>query len=262
MSSWARDLRYKCVGLLTSASKSSLDFLLPPRCLICSAATDRGGAYCPNCWKDLPLIERPFCEQLGIPFVHHMGAGALSPKAISDPPLFARSRSATLFSGSARECVHKLKYGRRRELAKPMAEMMVRAGKDILQERSIIIPVPLHWTRLVERRFNQAADLANEIAAYTGYPIEISGLQRTRRTQNQVGLTGKERAKNVRGAFRVKAASAPVISSQRVLLVDDVFTTGSTVRTCVRALLSAGASSVDVLTFSMADTTANQTNLP
>ncbi|WP_368669673.1 ComF family protein [Roseibium sp. RKSG952] len=180
----------------------------------------------------------------------------MSPRAIAEPPLFDRARAVAIYSGKAREMVHRFKYGARRELAAPMARLMARAGQELFEDDCLLVPVPLHWTRRIERRFNQAADLAVELGRETGQPVLLQGLQRTRKTQRQVGLSGKDRIRNVRGAFAVSEAGRARVFGQRIVLVDDVLTTGSTVQTCVRVLRSAGAGQVDVLTFALADLTS------
>jgi ComF family protein len=226
-----------------------VDLVLPPQCLACAHPIGREGALCAGCWSRLRLIERPFCERLGIPFAYDLGAGALSAEAIADPPPFGRCRAAAAFDDIARQLVHGLKYRDRLELAGWMADWMARAGADVLAEADIIVPVPMHRRRLWSRRFNQSAALANTIAARSGKPAVLSAVQRVRPTRQQVGLTAGERDKNVRGAFRVPDSERLAVAGRKVLLIDDVYTTGATVKAATRALLRAGAASVDILVF-------------
>ena len=176
--------------------------------------------------------------------------GALSAEAIADPPPFDRCRAVAHFDETARRLVHALKYRDRPELARWMGLWMRRAGSELVSEADIIVPVPLHRGRLWRRRFNQAAALAQAIAFEAGRPLDATVLARIRSTGQQVGLSATDRALNVRGAFRVRQDRRPAIEGRRVLLVDDVYTTGATIKAATRALLRGGAAAVDVLVFS------------
>jgi ComF family protein len=198
----------------------------------------------------MPFIERPFCERLGTPFAQDLGPGLLSPAAHADPPVFARARAvATYDEGPARILVQRLKYADRLDLAPAMARWMARAGAELTAEADMVIPVPLHRFRLWTRRFNQAALLAKGVADHAGLRYAPLALKRVRRTRPQVGLTREARAANVQGAFRVPPEAAPGVAGARVLLVDDVLTSGATLNAAARVLLRAGAARVDVLTF-------------
>jgi ComF family protein len=162
-----------------------------------------------------------------------------------------------IFDDVARRLVHGLKYRDRLELAAWMARWMARAGSEILAEADVVVPVPLHRRRLWWRRANQSALLAAVIADNGGKPFAPTALARIRATEQQVGLTPDQRDRNVRGAFRVPAPEAMSVSGRRVLLVDDVYTTGATVKAATRALLRAGAVGVDVLVFARVVRAAN-----
>jgi ComF family protein len=235
-------------------ARAALGFVLPKRCLGCDARTDSGDdGLCAACWRQMPFLERPWCQRLGIPFAYDVGEGAWSPAAIASPPVFDRLRSVAFYEGPARHLVHSLKFSARRELARPMARWMVRAGSEVLTPDSLLVPVPLHWLRLLSRRFNQAADLAREVSLAGGGQYEPALLKRRKRTRRQVGLAAKDRRKNVRKAFAVDADGAARLQGRHVVLIDDVMTTGSTVTACSNCLMSAGAASVDVLTFALVD---------
>src|SRR5690606_2557521 len=225
------------------------DLLYPQRCVACGAATAEAHALCPRCWGGLAFIERPFCERLGTPFAVDIGGLLLSPAAIADPPVFARARAVARFDGAAWEMVHRLKYGDRMDLAEAMGRMMVRAGSEILAEAEVLLPVPLHRTRLFSRRFNQAAALARVISRHAGVPWEAEVLRRVKRTRPQAGLTRPQRAGNLQGAFAVPPERRMAVEGRSVVLVDDVLTTGATANAASRALLRAGARQVDVLAF-------------
>jgi len=235
-------------GVLT-AGRAAADLALPPQCLACDAPTGQHGGLCVACWTKLKLIEKPYCARLGVPFAYDLGPNALSAEAIADPPPFDRCRAVAVFDDTARALVHGLKYRDRLDLAAWMAGWMRRAGADLIGEAEVIVPVPLHRRRLWWRRFNQAAALAGALANQTGKPFRPLVLARIRATEQQVGLTHDQRDKNVRGAFRVPIERKAEISGKRVLLVDDVYTTGATVKAATRALVRAGAAAVDVLVF-------------
>jgi len=228
---------------------SSVNVLLPPHCLGCEMPVAETGSLCARCWGRLTLIERPYCERLGTPFSYDLGTGALSAEAIADPPPFERLRAVAAHDDMARKLVHGLKYGDRLDLARWMAQWMARAASELTRDADVIVPVPLHRRRLWTRRFNQSAALGLCIAEIAGKPFAPTALRRLRATRQQVGLSATERATNVRGAFAVPPAERAAIAGRRVLLVDDVYTTGATVKAATRALLRAGATAVDAVTF-------------
>jgi ComF family protein len=241
--------RAAAAALLRSAFRRLADLALPPACLACGRPLASHGALCASCWGKLRLIEAPYCAVLGIPFAYDLGPGALSAEAIADPPPFDRCRAVAAFDDSARTLVHGLKYRDRMELAGWMGGWMARAGNELLADADLIVPVPLHRGRLWWRKFNQSAALAAAIARKSGKPFVSSALARIRPTAQQVGLSANDRDKNVRGAFRVAVEAKPSFAGKRVLLVDDVYTTGATARAATRALLRGGAKAVDVLVF-------------
>jgi ComF family protein len=158
--------------------------------------------------------------------------------------------------GPARRLVHRLKYSDRLELARPMGAWMARAGAEILAEADLIVPVPLHRFRLMSRRFNQAATLAHSVSQASAVPVDSQALVRTKPTPPQVGLSRPQRAGNVQGAFRLAEEAKPKIFGARIVLVDDVLTSGATANAASRALLRGGAKSVDVLVFARVVTNA------
>ena len=235
---------------LAPLGRTALDLLYPPTCIACHAATGVPDTLCARCWSGLRFIERPFCERLGTPFAVDLGAPLLSPAAIADPPVFRRARAVAHYDEAARVLVQRLKYGDRLDLAQALGRMMATlAGAELIAEAELVVPVPLHRWRLWRRRFNQAMALAQVIAAGRGLPCDPSLLLRVRPTRPQVGLSRAQRQENLQGAFRVPAEARPRLHGKRVLLVDDVMTTGSTANAASRALLRGGAESVDVLAF-------------
>ncbi|GJE10629.1 ComF family protein [Methylobacterium longum] len=237
---------------LRGVPRGVLSLIYPPTCVGCGAATADPGALCPACWSGMRLIEEPVCQRYGTPFAVDLGVGPLlSPRAIADPPAFGRGRAVALYDGVARQLVHRLKYEDRLDLAGVMARMMAASGRTLIAEAHCLVPVPLHRGRLWRRRFNQAAILARRIAREAGRPCMPAALVRVRATRSQVGLSRAARAENLSGAFRVPEPEAHRIRGRRILLVDDVTTTGATGNAATRALLRAGATSVDFLTFAL-----------
>jgi len=234
--------------LARAALRTALDLALPPLCPSCRVPVE-GRGLCPSCWSKLSFITRPYCERLGIPFAYDPGPGILSMEAIADPPSYNRARATVRFDGISRALVHSLKYGDRLDLAPMMGRWMGRAGREILAEADALVPVPLHWRRQWARRFNQSAMLATAVSAESGVPIAGGVLKRVKATAQQVGLSRSERASNVQGAFKVPEESKGAVVGRRLVLVDDVLTSGATVDGCARALNRAGAANVDVLIF-------------
>jgi ComF family protein len=235
-------------GAARAVLRGALDLALPPLCAACREPVD-GKGLCPACWSKLSFITRPYCERLGIPFVYDPGPGILSMAAIADPPSYNRARAAVRFDEISRALVHALKYGDRLDLVPMMGRWIGQAGRELLAEADALVPVPLHWRRRWARRFNQSAVLAAEISRNSGVPVETGALKRIKPTPQQVGLSRPQRAANVQGAFRVPEDGRAAVTGRRLILVDDVLTSGATVDGCARALLRAGAANVDVLVF-------------
>jgi ComF family protein len=226
----------------------ALDLALPRLCAVCREPVE-GEGLCPACWSKLSFISRPYCERLGIPFVYDPGPGILSMEAIADPPAYQRARAAVRVDEIARALVHALKYGERLDLAPMMGRWLAQAGGELLADADALVPVPLHWRRHWARRFNQSALLAAAVAKASGVPVAARALKRVKFTPQQVGLSRAQRATNIQGAFRVPPDGKAEVAGRRLVLIDDVLTSGATVEGCTKALLRAGARSVDVLVF-------------
>ena len=191
---------------------------------------------------------------MGIPFSVEMGEGLLSAEAIADPPPFSRLRSVVLYDQLARKLVSLLKYSDRSDLGRWMAGWMVSAGTELLQDSDVVVPVPLHRSRLWGRRYNQSAELARFIAKNSLVEYMPQLLVRRKLTRQQVGLSEGERERNVSGAFVVPDEQKIHLKEKRVVLVDDVYTTGATVKAATRALMRGGAENVDILVFAKVET--------
>lgn len=233
---------------LTTVSHRLLDIALPNLCAACREPVASEGV-CASCWSKLSFIAPPFCARLGIPFVYDPGPGFLSMEAIADPPAYTRARATVRYDDVARLLVHGFKYQDRTELAPLLGRWMARAGAELLNDADLIVPVPLHWRRGWSRRYNQSGALATVIGKLSQVPIGGEALKRIRPTTQQVGLSRMERAKNVQGAFRVPDSRKAEVKGRRIVLIDDVLTSGATVDACARALLRSGAADVDVLVF-------------
>ena len=237
-----------CRNAWSHASRLALDIALPTLCVACREPVE-GEGVCASCWAKLSFIAPPFCPRLGIPFVYDPGPDMLSMEAIANPPAYARARAAVRYDDVARTLVHALKYQDRTDLAPSMGRWMARAGRELLNEADALIPVPLHWRRGWSRRYNQSGALARIIEQQTGVAVAAEALRRIRPTEQQIGLSRPQRASNVQGAFKVAPDRQHLIAGRRVVLIDDVLTSGATVDACARALLRAKAAAVDVLVF-------------
>src|SRR6478672_4464297 len=238
----------RVAAVLRASLARVLDVALPQLCPTCREPV-HGAGLCPACWSKLSFIAPPYCARLGIPFPFDGGPGLLSMEAIADPPAYQRARAAVRYDEIARKLVHALKYGDRLDLAPTMGRWMARAGRELIADADALLPVPLHWRRQWARRFNQSAVLAHIVAETSGKSVAHGALKRVKATPQQVGLDKSERAHNVQGAFRVPGAGKAEVVGRKLLLVDDVLTSGATVDACARALLRAGAAGVDVLVF-------------
>jgi predicted amidophosphoribosyltransferase len=226
-----------------------LDALLPPHCLTCESTVERQGTLCGTCFRELHLLTPPFCRACGVPFLHagQGGAEGLCPTCRAHPPAFDTARAALHYDEGAKRLLLPFKHADRTELAVPLVARMARAGAALLARADLLTPVPLHWRRLLARRYNQAALLGRQLASGAGRPFLPDLLRRTRPTPPLDHRGAAERAAVLEGAFAVSPGAQARIVGKRVLLVDDVMTSGATAEACARALLAAGATGVDVL---------------
>lgn len=234
--------------------RAILDILFPPICHYCKTfIPDAGDIHlCGTCMEDVVSIESPHCKTCGLPFQTEGGIDHVCGGCLMTRRPFDAARAAAVFSGPVQELVHRFKYGKKVHLRRPLALLTVSRLSPFIGEvcPDIVIPVPLHARRLRERGFNQAVLLGEVLAKEWRLPLSRRDLQRIRWTDPQVGLTAAEREANVRGAFAVADPSR--MRGKRVLLVDDVYTTGSTVAECARVLKRAGAEAVLVATVARA----------
>ena len=230
-------------------ARTALDAVLPPQCLACKAVVAEPGALCAACWSKVRFVAPPQCARCGVPFENIVPPdGTLCGACLAHPPGYDRARAAFRYDDGSRGLVLAFKHGDRTDAAPAYGRWLLRAGADLVASADVIAPVPLHWTRLFSRRYNQAALLAGALGRIAGKTVVPDLLVRRRRTPSQGTLTRAERARNVRGAFAVAPRRAGVASGARMLLIDDVLTTGATVEAAAAALRRAGATAVDVLT--------------
>jgi len=231
---------------LTALWRTAIDLLLPPRCLATGEIVDAQGMVSPAFWSQLQFIEDPFCKTCGIPFSFGTSPDTLCAACMDREPVFDQARSAVIYNDASRKIILSFKYGDRLHAVHTFTPWMLRAGHELLNSADIVIPVPLHHRRLRERRFNQSALLAHELARKSEKTYIPDALLRTRHTIPQQGLNFKERGKNVRGAFAANERYA--LKGKTVLLVDDVFTSGATLNECARVMKAVKAAAVNVLT--------------
>ena len=226
-------------------------FIYPPTCPGCGQPlhSDRSEPFCPDCLMTLEFISEPYCPVCGVPYTKEIPNPHLCGDCLSGIHYFDRARSTGSYRGALREVLHRFKYGGRTSLARPLAHMLIAPGKHLARLHKIdhIIPVPLHPKRLRQRGFNQASLLARRLGSALKISVDYASLQRSRWTEPQTGLTRRQRAANVKGAFSLKSNAK--VRRKGILVVDDVLTTGETVNQCVRVLKKDGeAREVAVLT--------------
>ena len=227
-----------------------LSFLFPEVCQLCGEqrATARDGYVCGRCWSHVRFIKPPFCERCGLPFPGDLTTPFECANCREMELHFSAARSAVVAGGAVREIIHRYKYQRALWFEPFLAGLLLRETVPVLrgQNWDLIVPVPLHPLKQRERELNQAERLAARLSAATRIPVNKNLVQRVRFTNTQTRLTRSERAANMRGAFAMRPGAR--LDRERVILVDDVFTTGATTSACAQTLLAAGADEVCVWT--------------
>jgi len=225
-----------------------VDLILPPRCLVSGGIVDSPGKIAPQAWATLRFIGAPYCEVCGYPFDFEVEKEALCAACLRERPLYASARTALIYDDASRGVILKFKHGDRTDGAQTLAAWLARAGAAQLAAAAVILPVPLHRWRLLRRRYNQAALLAQALAKSSGRACMVDALVRRRATAIQGHKGFRERHRNVKNAFAVHPKRLAGLQGKTVVLVDDVYTSGATIKECTKALLDAGVAAVHVLT--------------
>lgn len=236
------------MAALRQAARHIFDAVLPPRCLSCGDLVPDPARLCAACWSKLTFITAPFCSHCGDPFELPVAGLRRCGACIGRPPAYDQARAALIYDDRSKRLILALKQGDRTDTVPLLARWLAAAGHDLLAQADLIAPVPLHRWRLWRRRFNQSALLAAALGRLQAKPVVADLLQRARATPSQGSLNARQRRRNVVGAFALSPAMAARVKGKRVLLVDDVLTTGATVEACCRPLRRAGAAWIGVVT--------------
>lgn len=228
-----------------AAGRLLLNAVLPPQCLACSTVVDTPGHLCGTCFGRFTFITPPHCGICGLPLDQAVTEDLICGACVVERPAYGMARAAFIYDAHSRPLVLKLKHGDRTDMAVHLARWLQRAGREALEAADVIVPVPLHRWRLLMRAYNQSALLARALGQLSGKPVIADALTRTKVTVPQGGLSRAERRRNVAKAFSVRAPAD--VAGKRVLLVDDVLTSGATANACAVTLFHAGAAAVDVL---------------
>ena len=234
-------------ALSRAALRTVVDFALPPRCPGCGAIVQDEHGFCLECWSQLVFLGEPCCARCGLPFEHDGGGEAECGACLADPPRFDCARAAVAYGDIPRKVALKLKYGGRPGVAETMARLMERHLPRGGGGGAILAPVPLHRWRIWTRGYNQAALIAAALSRRSGLAAVPDLLERTKATPYLRGMSPRERALAVRGAFRVAERRRADVAGRSVVLVDDVHTSGATAGACARALKKAGAAKVGLV---------------
>lgn len=224
--------------------------ILPARCPVTGEIVDRQGMISPAAWQALTFVTDPLCSCCGLRLPHDSDSDdvVLCAVCLAERPVFHQARSAVLYDDHSRPLILGFKHADQTHLVRIFTPWLKLAGQKILDDADVIVPVPLHWTRLLKRRYNQSAILAKALARESGKIYGADVLKRIRATPPQGTLSRKERLQNVRKAFSLHGKRAGFVRDKKIILIDDVYTTGATIEECAGVLYAAGAQRVDVLT--------------
>jgi ComF family protein len=237
---------------IKSVSGFLLDQVIPPTCLSCTETVGNSAALCPNCWSSLTFISEPFCQTCGLPFDLEDDDNQVCGPCLKKTPPYSLMRSSLIYDEASRPMILSFKHGDQLDACPTFAKWLATADPSMFHDVDVVTAVPLHWLRLLKRRYNQSAMMSNALAKTQNLRAIPDLLTRQRNTASQGHLTRNQRRANVRGAFRMNPRYQAFVEDKVVLLVDDVLTTGATIEACCLALRNAGAAEVRVLTLARA----------
>ncbi len=227
--------------------KPVIDIILPPRCLLCGKAIHSDSSLCADCFSKINFINKPYCKHCGMPLDADIPDGLCCTNCLTAKQNLRLCRSAIKYDEISKRLILNFKFSDHLENKKLLCNWLFMAGEDIFKHGiDVIVPVPLHYARLFKRKYNQSAILAAGLSELCNIPADYASLKKIRHTTPQIQCSGKQRTQNVKNAFQVVAPQN--IKGKRIVLIDDVYTTGSTLNECAKALKKAGAKSVDALT--------------
>lgn len=227
--------------------KTFIDIILPPRCLLCGKVIHSDNTLCGECFSKINFISKPYCKHCGLPLIDNTQNELGCMSCLSDKNHFRLCRSTIKYDNFSKKIILDFKFSDRLENKKLLSRWLFIAGEDIFKQGiDVIIPVPLHYARLFKRKYNQSAVLAEGLSKLCNIPADFSSLKKIKHTTPQILCSGKQRTQNVKNAFQVVAPEH--LKGKRIVLIDYVYTTGSTLNECAKALKKAGAKSVDALT--------------
>jgi ComF family protein len=242
---------------IKSAARVALDLIFPPQTLDDGPRPLAAGLSA-EAWSRITFLDDPVCDGCGVPFEFSQGQGARCAACLARPRAFSRARAACLYDENSSGPILQLKHADRTDLAPLFARWLSRAARDLLADADAVTPVPLHRTRMFARRYNQSAEIARPLARLHGLAYLPDAVSRVRATETQGGKSGSGRRRNVAAAFETPRSRVAQVAGKRIVLIDDVMTTGATLEGCARALLKAGAACVDVAVVSRVKELANR----
>lgn len=229
-----------------------IKLIFPPKCPLCEKIVEEDETLCKDCWEKIKFIKEPFCDKCSSPLEYKASKKVICAHCIQTKPLYVKLRSAVVYNSFVSKIIFKFKFYDKIHLKKIMAKLMVEASKDIMDDIDILIPIPLHKKRLIFRKYNQSLLLAEEIAKLTNKQVIYNFIYKNKHTVPQVKLKQKDRIENIKGKFSINKEYLDKIKEYKNLnfaIIDDVVTTGSTIKECIKVLNKAGIKNVYVISF-------------
>lgn len=221
---------------LQQTLRKVLDFVIPPRCSACHQQLEKPHMLCGECWGKIQFIAKPYCNCCGTPFEVNVGDEMVCARCIQTPPPYAHARGLFVYNGVGKKLVLEFKHGDRTELVEFFCRLLQQNLGDYIKQSDVLVPVPLHWQRELVRMYNQAALIASRLEEKLGVIACSDALQRIKKTASQGHMKREERYKNVKGSIHLNSDFIKQLKGKRVLLIDDVITSGATVSECCRVL--------------------------